>query len=62
MKAGRAWVRELKQPSSRIHRARTILLVSLGEGRALIVDESGKLMVLEVARPPTGDDWVELKQ
>lgn len=60
MKAGRTWVRELKQPSSRIHRALTILLVSLGEGRALIVDEGSKPRVLEVARPPTGDNWIEL--
>lgn len=62
MKAGRTWIRHsLPSKFTRAgHRDRTVLLVSLGDGRALIVDESGKPKVLELARPPTGDQWIEL--
>lgn len=62
MKAGRTWIRE-SMPSkfSRAGGNRSVLVVSLNEGRALVIDENGKLTVLEFARPPVGGGWIELK-
>lgn len=61
MKAGRTWIRE-SMPSkvTRAGRDRSVLVVSLGDLRALVVDEGGKTKVLEIARPPSGGGWVEL--
>jgi hypothetical protein len=45
---------------TRAGRDRSVLVVSLGDLRALVVDEGGKTKVLEIARPPSGGGWVEL--